>query len=108
MRSGSISDVYTTTFKSEDMQNDYQTSDLHYALLASEFGFKLNKIEVDFQSLNIIPDIVKFMDDGYTDPSSILTYLICKQAREDGYKVMLSGQGQMNTSLATEDTSLRL
>ena len=33
------------------------------------------------------------MDDGITDPASLNTYIICKNARENGIKVLLSGQG---------------
>ena len=94
LASKKLKDAYTIDFNSEDSSIDYQSNDLHYAnIFAKKFDLNLHRVKVDFESLSILPEIVQFMEDGYTDPSAILTYLISREARKAGFKVMLSGQG---------------
>ncbi|MEK6322371.1 MAG: asparagine synthase (glutamine-hydrolyzing) [Acidobacteriota bacterium] len=84
---------YTIGFETGDRPDD-NTSDLPYArLVASHLG-------VDLHEVLIRPDVVAFtermvylLDEPQADPACINVYLICQQARADGYKVLLSGAG---------------
>ncbi len=89
-----IKEAYTISFKEEDKKYDMQSDDLFYAkLIARKLGLKLRVIEAEDSFLELINQLIPFMEDGFTDPASINTFLISKHAREAGYKVMLSGQG---------------
>jgi asparagine synthase (glutamine-hydrolysing) len=89
-----IKNAYTISFSKKDNLQDQQSSDIHYAKkMASILGIELNVIEADYNFLNLLTTLIDFMEDGISDPSAINTYLISKAAREDGVKVMLSGQG---------------
>lgn len=89
-----IKNAYTISFSIADNLNDQQSSDIFYAKkMAGILGIDLNVIEADYNFLNLLPTLIDFMEDGISDPSAINTYLISKAAREDGVKVMLSGQG---------------
>ena len=50
---------------------------------------KLNKPNI----IDILPKIVKTLDEPIGDPAPINTYLMCKEAKEKGVKVILSGMG---------------
>lgn len=89
-----IKTAYTISFSDADTRYDQQSSDLHYAAkMADILGLKLNVIEAQADFISLLPELIPFMEDGISDPAAINTWLICKSAREDGVKVMLSGQG---------------
>lgn len=91
---GIVSDAYTISFSAEDAKYDGQSDDLHYArIMADKFGIKLNVIQAEKNLLNLLPEMMPFLEDGIADPAAINTWLICKGARENGIKVLLSGQG---------------
>jgi asparagine synthase (glutamine-hydrolysing) len=91
---GVIRDAYTIQISDEDRRHDAQSDDLRYAeRVARMLGIKLNVIPAQADFLSMLPDLVRFMEDGFADPAAINTYLICKGARESGVKVMLTGQG---------------
>jgi asparagine synthase (glutamine-hydrolysing) len=84
---------YTIGFESDD-EPDNNLSDLPYARLVAE------RLGVDLQEVRINPEVVDFteqmvymLDEPQADPACINVYLICQQARADGYKVLLSGAG---------------
>jgi asparagine synthase (glutamine-hydrolysing) len=89
-----IKDAYTIAFSSEDRKVDTQSNDLHYAqVIAKQLGLELRVIEARDDFMTLLPKLMPFMEDGFTDPAAINTYLISADAREAGVKVMLSGQG---------------
>ena len=89
-----IHSAYTISFSKEDLQRDSQSSDLFYAKkIAQKLNLDLQVIQADPNFIDILPDLIPFMEDGISDPAAINTYLICKSARQAGIKVMLSGQG---------------
>ncbi len=89
-----IREAYTIAFSNEDRKADVQSDDLHYAaLMAKQLGLNLCVIEAKADFIALLPELMPFMEDGFTDPAAINTYLISAGAREAGVKVMLSGQG---------------
>ncbi len=89
-----LKDAYTISFKGEDSRHDAQSDDSYYAsLMARELGLSLKVITANRNLLDLLPEIKMFMEDGFSDPAAINTYLICAGARNNGIKVMLSGQG---------------
>lgn len=90
-----IKDAYTISFSKEDsLREGVPSDDLSYAkIIANRLGLKLNIIEVGQDMLSYLPEVVYHLDDALSDPAAINTYLICRQARSEGVKVMLSGQG---------------
>ena len=89
-----VKDAYTISFSREDRAADAQSDDLHYAdLIAKEFGLNLRVIEAKSDFVSLLPKLMPYMEDGFTDPAAINTYLISSGAREEGIKVLLSGQG---------------
>jgi asparagine synthase (glutamine-hydrolysing) len=95
MRSGAaIHDAYTIAFSHSDLELDGQSDDLYYARsMAKRLGIELKVIEAHPDLLLRLPDLAIYMEDGFSDPSALNTYLICAAARQQGVKVMLSGQG---------------
>lgn len=89
-----IHSAYTISYSKKDQQQDGQSPDLFYAeKIAKQLKLNLRVIEAESDFMNLLPDLIPFMEDGISDPAAINTYLICKRAREEGIKVMLSGQG---------------
>jgi asparagine synthase (glutamine-hydrolysing) len=89
-----IKDAYTIAFSHDDRKLDAQSDDLHYAtFIAKELGLELRVIEATDDFIALLPTLIRFMEDGFTDPAAINTYLISAAARDAGVKVMLSGQG---------------
>lgn len=91
---GNVKDAYTIHTPPNNMQLDQQSDDLSYAkLIAKQFGLDLKVVETTPNMLDLLPSLSHFMEDGIADPAAINTYLICSAARDQGVKVMLSGQG---------------
>ena len=89
-----IKDAYTIAFSDVDRRLDEQSDDLHYArLMAERLGLELRVIPASQDFMALLPELIPFMEDGFTDHAAISTYIICKAAREAGVKVLLSGQG---------------
>ncbi|NOR68914.1 MAG: asparagine synthase (glutamine-hydrolyzing) [Methylomarinum sp.] len=75
-------------------KNDGFEDDLPYAKKVAEF------LDVDLDILNATPDIVKqlpemiyHLDELQADPAPLNVMMICRQAKEKGIKVLLSGAG---------------
>lgn len=75
--------------KVEQMPEDEK----HARQLAEQFGFDHNEINITPDIINELPGIVYTLDEPIGDPAAINTYLICKTARQNGVKVLLSGMG---------------
>ncbi len=89
-----ISDAYTIALSYADRKHDAQSDDLHYArLMANRLGLDLRIIPAKQDFISLLPELIRFMEDGFTDPAGINTFLISAGARSAGVKVMLSGQG---------------
>ncbi len=89
-----VKDAYTIAFHQDDQRHDAQSDDLHHArIMAQRLGIELKVITADRDFLSLLPELVRFMEDGFSDPAAINTYLISAGARRDGIKVLLSGQG---------------
>lgn len=89
-----VKDAYTIAFHPDDQRHDAQSDDLHHArLMADRLGIELKVITAERDFLGLLPQLVPFMEDGFSDPAAINTYLISDGARRDGVKVLLSGQG---------------
>ncbi len=91
---GNIKDAYTISVSSKDNKIDQQSDDLKYAKIVSDkFGLELKVIQAEENMMSLLPKLSKFLEDGISDPAAINTYLISKAARDNGVKVLLSGQG---------------
>lgn len=90
-----IRDAFTISFSKKDsLKEGVPSDDLTYAkIVAEKYGIKLNVIEAKKNMLEYLPEVVYHLDDALSDPAAINTYLICRGAREEGVKVLLSGQG---------------
>ncbi|HZS52735.1 MAG TPA: asparagine synthase (glutamine-hydrolyzing) [Bryobacterales bacterium] len=85
---------YTAGFPAEDNAFDQFGSDPPYArAVARRFGAHLREFEIRAGMTDLLPKLLYHLDEPLADPAVINTYLICKQAREDGARVLLSGQG---------------
>jgi len=91
---GNIKSAYTISFTDEDSRQDGQSNDLYYARkMADKLGLKLEVIQAKSDLISLLPDLMPYLEDGLSDPAAINTFLICQNARANGVKVMLSGQG---------------
>jgi asparagine synthase (glutamine-hydrolysing) len=89
-----VKSAYTIAFSEADLRLDSQGDDLRYArLMAERLGLDLQVIPAGREFMARLPELIGFMEDGFTDPSAINTYVISAAARAAGVKVMLSGQG---------------
>jgi asparagine synthase (glutamine-hydrolysing) len=87
-------DAYTITFRPEDQRLEAMPDDAVYARkVASQFGIKLNEIEIAPDIVGLLPRMVDVLDEPIGDPAAINTLLMCEAARERGVKVILSGMG---------------
>lgn len=90
------SDIKCFTIKGNDIElkNEGFENDLPYAKKVAEIkNLELSTIEINPNILSILPKIIYYNDELAADPALINTYLICKHARENGIKVLLSGTG---------------
>jgi len=86
--------TYTITMLQRDKKIEQMPDDEKYAkIVANLFHLENNSIEVSPDILSELPKIVAALDEPIGDPAAINTYLICKAAREQGVKVLLSGMG---------------
>ena len=69
--------------------------DLPYAKkVADDLDLDLCEIRIEPDDImGHIKDMVYFLEEPQGDPAVINAYLICRKAKEDGYKVLLSGTG---------------
>lgn len=86
--------TYTIGTSAEDKKVEQMPEDEKYARqLAEQHGFDHNEIVLSPDIVEMLPQIVRTLDEPVGDPAAINTYLICKAAREKGVKVLLSGMG---------------
>ena len=86
--------TYTIGTRAQDKMIEKMPDDEKYASqLARQFGFDHHTLVINPSIVTALPELVKRFDEPIGDPAAINTYLICKQARDQGVKVLLSGMG---------------
>jgi asparagine synthase (glutamine-hydrolysing) len=86
--------TYTISTQEADKKAEQMPDDAKYAKLISEkFNIINHQITIDSNIINELPFIVKVLDEPIGDPAAIITYLMCKDAKNKGVKVLLSGMG---------------
>jgi asparagine synthase (glutamine-hydrolysing) len=86
--------TYTIGTTLEDKKVEQMPDDEKYAkFVADKNGFNHHEITVQPDIVKILPQIVKTLDEPIGDAAAINTYLICKAAKDNGVKVLLSGMG---------------
>ena len=88
-------DIQCFTIKSVGIQDSGITDDLPYAQKAADhLGVKLDIIEIDSNLMaNDLESMVEHLDEPLADPASLNILYICRHARKNGFKVLLSGAG---------------
>jgi asparagine synthase (glutamine-hydrolysing) len=93
-RQGHAIEGYTISFREEDQRFEAMPDDLFYARkVAKASGIKLHEIKIAPDVAEMLPRMVKILDEPIGDAAAINAYLICKAARDVGVKVLLSGMG---------------
>jgi asparagine synthase (glutamine-hydrolysing) len=86
--------TFTIGFRREDQRFEGQPDDVCYAReLAQLFQTDHREIILQPRIVDLLPKVIWHLDDPIADPAAITSYLICQAAREQGIKVLLSGQG---------------
>jgi asparagine synthase (glutamine-hydrolysing) len=86
--------TYTIGTRSQDKRIEKMPDDEKFAkLLAEKHSFDHHNIIIHPKIVEDLQHVVKFLDEPIGDPAAINTYLICKEARMQGVKVLLSGMG---------------
>ena len=86
--------TFTIKFDKADLKRQGNVDDAFYAKeLSKIFSFNHKEIIIKPDIVNLIEKITWHLDEPIADPSAISTYLISKEARKSGIKVLLSGMG---------------
>lgn len=86
--------TYTIATSQEDKKIESMPEDEKYAKMVADLNdFDHKEIVVNSDITKILPEMVRTLDEPIGDPAAINTYLICKAARDNGVKVLLSGMG---------------
>ena len=86
--------TFTIGFRAEDQKTEGQPDDLIYARrLAKETGFDHQEIILEPKMVELLPEVIYHLDEPIADPAAISSYLICREAKAQNIKVLLSGQG---------------
>jgi len=86
--------TYTIAISQKDRKMEQMPDDQKYAReLASLHHFDHNEILISSKIIDLLPKIVRTLDEPIGDPAAINTFLICEAARARGVKVLLSGMG---------------
>ena len=86
--------TYTIATSNEDKKIESMPEDEKYAkYLAKLNDFNHNEIIINSNITEMLPQMVKSLDEPIGDPAALNTFLICKAARDKGVKVLLSGMG---------------
>jgi asparagine synthase (glutamine-hydrolysing) len=85
---------YTYTFDPRDGARDQLEHDHPYAVrVAKHLGVTLRSFELEPNVVALLPKMVYHNDEPDADPTVFPSYLIARQARDDGTTVLLSGMG---------------
>ncbi len=87
-------DCFTIAFRPEDQKFEAMPDDLRFAReLAKRADVNLHEIFISPNLAEMLPQMVRTLDEPIGDGAAINAYLICKGARDLGIKVLLSGMG---------------
>jgi asparagine synthase (glutamine-hydrolysing) len=87
-------DAYTIKFRDEDMRLEAMPDDARHAQsLAGKLDIRLHTLEIEPDIVDLLPRMVRVLDEPIGDPAAINTLLMCEAARDSGVKVLLSGMG---------------
>jgi asparagine synthase (glutamine-hydrolysing) len=85
---------YTITYPATENLVDGVDDDARHARgVAQHLGLRLQEIEIKPEVTSLWPRLIHHLDEPIADPAAISCYLICRLARDNGTKVLLSGQG---------------
>ena len=85
--------AYSVGFSAQDLSYDISPDDLRYARsVAKEFGVDYHEQLLEPRIVDLLPRLVRHLDDPIADPAAVTTYLICSAASER-LTVILSGMG---------------
>jgi asparagine synthase (glutamine-hydrolysing) len=85
---------YTITYPATENTVDGVDDDARHArAVARHLGLRLQEIEIKPEVTSLWPRLIHHLDEPIADPAAISCYLICRLARDNGTKVLLSGQG---------------
>jgi asparagine synthase (glutamine-hydrolysing) len=91
---GKVPRVDTYTIKPTGESREVFSDDLRYARsVAKHLGVALTELEVSSDITDLLPFVLRHLDDPIADPAAVNTWMICKMARDHGSVVVLSGQG---------------
>ena len=86
--------TYTIKFADKDKKAEQMPDDSLFARkVAKKFDLDHHEIEISPEITRELPHLIYHLDEPLGDPAAINTYLICKAAKENGSKVLLSGMG---------------
>ena len=87
-------DCFTIAFRAQDQKFEAMPNDLKFAReVAKLTNVRLHEILIEPNLADMLPRMVRTLDEPIGDGAAINTFLICKGARELGIKVLLSGIG---------------
>ena len=91
---GKVPRVDTYTIKPKGESREVFADDLRYARsVSAHLGVKLHELEVSADITELLPFVLRHLDEPVADPAAVNTWMICKMARDHGSVVVLSGQG---------------
>ncbi|MCS6820460.1 MAG: asparagine synthase (glutamine-hydrolyzing) [Microscillaceae bacterium] len=74
--------------------NGLPTEDSYFAKLAvKQYNAQWYEVKIENHELTNLPEWVTLLDQPIADSAAWLTFLVCQQAHQRGYKVLLSGAG---------------
>lgn len=87
-------DAYCIRFGEDARRAEAMTDDAAYARrVARKLDVDLHMIDAQPDMAMLLPEIVRVLDEPIGDSAAIASLLICKEARRNGVKVLLSGMG---------------
>lgn len=87
-------ECFTIGFNGIDKHQDGFAEDLPYAKqMAEHLGVNLNIVSVGHEMAYDLEKMLYFLDEPQADPAPLNALYICQLAKEQGYKVLLSGAG---------------
>ena len=86
--------TYTISISSKDKKGESMPDDEKYAKkLAEIHKFDYHGITLTSDIIKMLPEMVRMLDEPIGDPAALNTFLMCKEAKSKGVKVLLSGMG---------------
>lgn len=91
---GNPLDTYSIIFNERDKAFEAMPDDQRYArIVAAHTGSNHHEIMVEDDAADHLERLIWHLDEPIADPAAINTWLICRQAKQQGTTVMLSGMG---------------